>query len=232
MGIKDLFHRGSGAHHTRGGDVSAPEDTRGEGTVGLADRTAPGGQGSPDTNQAKTEPMPPTPGHADPSGTGPHTEPPDVPALGSMNAGAANASAAHPVGVGLGTGTAAPAGSASWAAAADPPRGPAASGSVPADERPVLGSSASTGRGSGPELPEAQTTGEAHRAPGLMGQPGAGESVETDVDAGAARARPDRPVTPLTRSGDPHGVSVPSSDAAVGTSEEQPAVEGIKTPGS
>ena len=45
------------------GQVSEPE---GDGPVTLSDRNAPGGEGSPDTNQAKTEPMSPTPDHPEP----------------------------------------------------------------------------------------------------------------------------------------------------------------------
>lgn len=175
---------------TPGADVSSPEDTRGEGTVGLPDRTAPGGQGSPDTNQSKTEPMPPTPGHADPAGTGPHTEPPGAPDLGSMSAGEANASVARPVGAGLGTST---------------PTAPAAAGPAPA-------------------------AGEMHRAPGLMGTPGADESVGTDVEAGAARMAVAGSTTAIPFSGDSQGVPVPHGEAAAGTSEEEPAVQGVRTP--
>ncbi len=43
---------------TTPGESSQPQDTRGDGPVDLDDRTEPGGQGSPDTNQAKTEPRP------------------------------------------------------------------------------------------------------------------------------------------------------------------------------
>ncbi len=100
MDVTDHSHGSSDP--ADGGDVSSPQDTRGEGTVSLEDRTEPGGQGSPDTNQSKSEPMPPTPGHADPdSSSGPHTEPPSVPDLGSMNAGAANSQVARPSGAGL-----------------------------------------------------------------------------------------------------------------------------------
>lgn len=43
---------------TEPGDVSSPLDTTGDGPVTLPDRTEPGGQGSPDTNQGKAEPLP------------------------------------------------------------------------------------------------------------------------------------------------------------------------------
>ena len=41
---------------------NSPRDTDGTGPAGLPDRTKPGGQGSPPTNQAKAEPMPAGPG--------------------------------------------------------------------------------------------------------------------------------------------------------------------------
>lgn len=66
------------------GSVSSPEDVGGRGPVTLGDRTAKGGQGSPDTNQAKAEPMPPTPGDADP------TAPLEPPSLEDMNVGGAD----------------------------------------------------------------------------------------------------------------------------------------------
>lgn len=39
------------------GEVSSPQDTQGDGPVTLSDRTEPGGQGSPGSNQAKAEPL-------------------------------------------------------------------------------------------------------------------------------------------------------------------------------
>ena len=41
---------------------NSPRDTDGTGPASLPDRTKPGGQGSPPTNQAKAEPMPAGPG--------------------------------------------------------------------------------------------------------------------------------------------------------------------------
>ncbi len=46
-----------GIFSRKGDDTGAPgqpEDLQGDGPVTLEDRTAPGGQGSPDTNQGKT----------------------------------------------------------------------------------------------------------------------------------------------------------------------------------
>lgn len=71
--------------------VSSPEDVGGRGPVTLSDRTRHGGQGSPDTNQAKTEPMPSTPGDPDPNA---ELEPPS---LAQMNVGGADPqSPSHP----------------------------------------------------------------------------------------------------------------------------------------
>ena len=55
----DTDEDGTGTGTDDTGQVSQP---KGDGPVTLADRTAPGGEGSPDTNQGKTEPMSPTPG--------------------------------------------------------------------------------------------------------------------------------------------------------------------------
>ena len=75
----------SGHDQDQPGSTSQPE---GDGPVELSDRTEPGGQGSPDTNQAKTEPMSPTPDHPEPAA---------VPTLASMNVGSADPQApAHP----------------------------------------------------------------------------------------------------------------------------------------
>ena len=49
-----IFSRRKGQSTDDAGQVSQPQ---GDGPVTLADRTAPGGEGSPDTNQGKTEPM-------------------------------------------------------------------------------------------------------------------------------------------------------------------------------
>ncbi len=71
--------------------VSSPEDVGGRGPVTLADRTRQGGQGSPDTNQAKAEPMPAPPGDPDPAA------PLEPPSLAEMNvAGADPQSPSHP----------------------------------------------------------------------------------------------------------------------------------------
>ncbi|MCW2607940.1 MAG: hypothetical protein JWO60_2633 [Frankiales bacterium] len=195
----------------------------GKGTIGLADRL---GDGAPDTNQGKAEPMPPTPGHGDPSGTGPHTDPPQVPELGDMSAGRALSQVASPTV--LSTPHVAPGLSA-------PTPTPPSEGTVPAEDRPGTGTSSSTGDGSGPELPESQTTGTAHRAPGQQGETPDGESIESDTGAAAARMAPgggpdQRPAPPAGQPGDGRGVPVLSETPADGTSEEQAIVQGVKDP--
>ncbi len=60
----------------------------GDGPVTLEQRTEPGGQGSPDTNQGKAEPLSPTPDHPEPLA---------VPQLSDLNVGAGDPQAAsHP----------------------------------------------------------------------------------------------------------------------------------------
>ena len=90
---------------------SSPTDTRGEG-----DRRAAGPHGvrrpglarhQPGQDRADARRRPATPTRRAPART---TEPPGVPDLGSMGAGAANASVAHPVGAGLGAASPASAG--------------------------------------------------------------------------------------------------------------------------
>ncbi len=76
---------------TQPGESSQPEDTTGDGPVTLEDRTEPGGQGSPDTNQAKAEPTP-----ADEHASDPRA-PREPPSLASMNVGAGDPQApSHP----------------------------------------------------------------------------------------------------------------------------------------
>ena len=200
------------------GNVSQPE---GDGPVTLSDRTEPGGQGSPDTNQAKTEPMSPTPDHP---------ETPGVPDLADMNAGAAGAAQApsHPAAA-----PRSPAGSYGGGAVGEQPKGLGGPGTRPDDDRPQVDPSTSTGRAHGPVNPEQRTTGEAHRAGGLNGVSPEGEQIESDTEAGATRmgaAPPD--AVPGVSSG--HGDTGPSpaagDAAAVGTSETQPKVEGIRLP--
>ena len=199
------------------GAVSQPE---GEGPVTLEDRTEPGGQGSPDTNQGKTEPLSPVPDHPEPLA---------VPDLADMNVGAGDPQApSRP-----GTRPTSPAGSYAGGDAGEPPRGLGGAGQAVEQGRPEIDTTTSTGRAHGPVQPEQHTSGTAHRAPGLQGTTPAGESVESDTEAGATRmgdAPPD--AVPGVSSG--HGDTGPSpatgDGPAPGTSEDQPKVEGVRLP--
>ncbi|MCW2680150.1 MAG: hypothetical protein JWM62_1551 [Frankiales bacterium] len=204
------------------GEASQPEDTQGDGPVTLSDRTEPGGQGSPDTNQAKTEPM-------DPTGT--HSEPLEVPDLDSMNVGGADPQAPrHPDA--LRSGLSATGAYAHEAPGQEPTR-LSADGTTPDATRGTVDTTTSTGRAPGPEQPVQTTTGEAHRAPGIDGQTPEGESVTTDTSAGAARMGPSAlDSTPGESPGQGDDASVPSSGTAAneGTSQEHQVVAGIKLP--
>ena len=199
------------------GQVSQPE---GDGPVTLSDRTAPGGEGSPDTNQGKTEPMSPTPDHPEPLA---------APDLDSMSIGAADPQLpSHPAAAPL-----SPPGSYGGGALGDQPMGLGGPGVVPSDDRPQVDTETSTGRAHGPTGPVQQSSGEAHRAGGLNGVAPAGESVETDVEGGATRmgAAPPDAVDGLSSGhGDTGGAPAPGDAASLGTSESQPKVEGIRLP--
>jgi hypothetical protein len=163
------------------GAVSQPE---GDGPVTLGDRTEPGGQGSPDTNQAKTEPMSPTPDHPEPLG---------APELSSMNVGAADPQTPSPQALAPGAG--------------------------PATALPER-SAVDTG-------PDA---GSAHQATGMQGTAPYGESVDTDVAAGAARMDPALPLPGGQGEGDTATAPAAGDGAAPGTSEEQGRVRGSRPP--
>ena len=78
-----------GIFRRRKDQPGGPSQPEGDGPVTLSDRTEPGGQGSPDTNQARTEAMSPTPDHPEPAAA--------VPDLGAMNVGSADPqSPSHP----------------------------------------------------------------------------------------------------------------------------------------
>ena len=204
------------------GAASQPEDIHGDGPVTLADRTEPGGQGSPDTNQGKTEPLAPTTEHPEPMG---------APDLSSMNIGAADPQVPrHPAA--LGSSTSATGGYAHEGAGTEPTRmsGP---GTVPDHDRPGVDSTASTGRAPGPEQPLQTTSGTAQRAPGSLGDTPDGEAVTTDVDAGAARMGPaavDSREGLSPGQGDDQSVPSSGTAAAPGTSEEHRIVSGIRLP--
>ena len=199
-------------------DSNTPADESGEGPVTIEDRVEPGGQGSPGSNQAKTEPMSPT---------GTHSEPLAVPDLADMNVGSGDPQApSHPAVSGDGS------------AYADEPVGKeptrlSGEGTTPEATRPDVDTTTSTGRAPGPEQPVQVTTGTAHRAPGIDGETPEGESVESDVSAGAARmgARPvDSTAGESPGQGDDQTVPVPGDEPSPGTSEEHRVVAGIKLP--
>jgi len=203
-------------------DVGTVSEPQGDGPVTLSDRTAPGGEGSPDTNQGKTEPMSPTPDHPDPMA---------APELEQMNAGAAAAQLpSHPAAASL-----SPPGSYGGGDAGEQPRGLGGPGAQPSEMRPDIDTTTSTGRERGPVKPEQQTSGEAHRAGGLNGLTPQGESIETDVEASATRmgAAPPDAVPGVSSGHGETGASPapgPGDAAALGTSESQPKVEGIRLP--
>lgn len=195
------------------GAASQPE---GDGPVTLEDRTEPGGLGSPDTNQGKTEPM---------STADDDSEGFDTPSLASMNVGANDAQApGHPA-------AQAP---ASSSGASGPLRssgggaGSAAGSGDPTGQVPPGGGHP----GGGP------TAGDAHHAPGLQGATPAGEAATVDVEAGAAAMRTtpggDGPAGPHGEDSSGSGDTGPApgtGDAPLaGSSEELPVVQGIRRP--
>lgn len=213
-----IFRRGS----KEPGAASQPEDVEGDGPVTLEDRTEPGGQGSPDTNQAKTEPMSPTTEHPEPMG---------APDLGSMSVGAADPQSPRHSDA-LRSGTSATGGYAHESAGQEPTR-LSGNGSTPDAQRPVIDLTTSTGRSPGPEQPVQLTTGTSHRAPGLQGETPDGEAVDTDVAAGAARMGPQALDSTAGRSpgqGDDHSVPSSGTSPAPGTSEEHRIVAGVRLP--
>ncbi len=218
MGLKDVFSRRSKSDDVgeQGGDVSSPLDTRGEGPVTLDERTRPGGQGSPDTNQGKTEPGIP------PRGSG---SAPQAPDLEQMSVGSADPqSPEHPAARGTASSAAAP----PEATPFDAPTDLSGPGSDPDQQRPEIDAETSTGRDKGPETPHQATTGTAQRAPGQVGSTPAGERIETDVEASAAAMA--RSTGRPSGAGDTHGVAVPSETPTMGTSEEHGVVQGARIP--
>jgi hypothetical protein len=219
MSIRDKIFSGSPADDASSVEAD-PEDTRGEGSATLADRTEPGGQGSPATNQGKTEPMPSTPGHRDPNAL---IEPP---LLEDMNVGAADAQRPS-----LPTASSAP---ASWAAgppSATPgsaPRDLSGPGDDPDRLRPTPDLATATGTDLGPANPLPDSTGSSHRAPGLQGSGSPAEEPETDEQASAAAMV--RETGRPAGSGDAHGAPVPSEQPSPGTSEEHGVVQGARIP--
>jgi hypothetical protein len=205
------------------GGESTPLDTEGAGPVGLEDRTRTDEKGSPATNQAKAEPIAPTPGHRDP------TAPLTPPLLQDMNVGAGDPQApSHRAAA-----SAAPTTGAEPPASAGPGNAPTdltAGGSSPQWERPLQDTASSTGRATGPENPLSATPGSSHKAPGMQGAPSPAEEVETDAEDSAAAMTRDtgRP----SGGGDPRGVGMPGEVPGEGTSGEHGVVQGARIPRS
>lgn len=199
---------------------NTPEDESGDGPVTIGDRVRPGGEGSPGSNQGSTEPMSPT---------GTHSEPLVPPDLDGMNVGAGNPQLpSHPA---VSDGTVG--GSYSSAPAGTEPTGLSGEGATPDATRPVVDTTTSTGRAPGPEQPVQHTSGTAHRVAGLHGTTPEGESVESDVDAGAARMGPAAVDSTAGRSpgqGDDQGVPSSGTTPLAGSSEEHRVVAGVKLP--
>lgn len=222
MGLRDVFRRNRDPQQGRSepdregavGSVSSPRDVDGSGPVTLEDRTKPGGQGSPDTNQARTEPMPATPGQADPNAV---LEPPS---LDEMNVGGADPQlSSHPLG------------RPRDEPVATAPVGLADRGVAPADDRPAIDPDSTSKLPEGPERPAQSSAGTAQRAPGSLGV--SPDQQETDVQTGAANMRPGGgpAATPApVQAGDSQGVAVPHGAPAPGTSEELPIAHGVRAP--
>lgn len=223
MGLKDVFRRssdtaGSGQaapdRDDEPGSVSSQLDVEGRGPVTLDERTKPGGQASPDTNQGKAEPMPATPGEPDPSA---EFEPPS---LDEMNVGGSDAQVPSHPGARLRD---AP------VATHHAPRVEA--GVAPDQDRGSSDPDSTTKLPEGPERPAQATEGTAQRAPGSQGV--SPEQQETDVQTGAANMRPgggpDARPAPV-QAGDSRPVPVPHEDPMPGTSEESAIAQGVRTP--
>ena len=200
---------------------------RGDGdAVDLGDRTAPGNpgtgySGSPVGNQGKAEPVPPTPGHADPAA------PLTPPTLDEMNVGADDPQRpSHDMAA-----SAAPTSSAApgpGAGPGDAPRDLSGTGQAPAETRPETDATTTTGTDRGPEVPLSTSPGTSHKAPGLQGETSPAEQVETDVEDSAAAMERDtgRP----SGSGDTQGVPSVGQTPSAGTSEQHGVVQGARIP--
>lgn len=178
--------------------------------------------GSRAANQPKTEPMPPTQGHADPDAApGPSTV--DEPDLGSMNVDVTDPQAPSHDGA---------AGATAMPSLSGVPseQTPVLTGADPAEVTPSAHAGTTTGRTSGPVEPVQDTAGDGHRQPGSLGNTGPDEQIDTDVHRSAQNASPTG--TPGTQSGpgDTAGVPAVSSYPAEGTSETSRVVQGTRTP--
>lgn len=184
--------------------------------------TDEGHPGSHAANQPKTEPMPPTQGHADPDAApGPSTV--DQPDLGAMTVDVTDPQA--PSHDGAAGATAMP--SVSGVPAEQTP---VLTGAEPAQVAPSAHAGTTTGRTSGPVEPVEDTAGAAHRQPGSLGSTGPDEQIDTDVDRSARNASPTGTPGMQSGPGDTAGVPVVSSDPAEGTSEDAQVAQGTRIP--
>jgi hypothetical protein len=177
--------------------------------------------GSDAANQPKTEPMPPTEGHADPDAA-PEPSTVEVPDLDGMNVGSADPQAPSLPGAGL---------------VADQAQGglPAAAtpvlpGASPSETLPTAHGGSTTGLASGPLPPAQDTAGAGYRAPGSLGTTGPDEQIETDVERSAQNASVAGTPGTARGPGDAAGVPVVSGEAAPGSSESSPVAQGTRTP--
>ncbi len=171
------------------GSVSSPRDVGDRGTVGLEDRTRAGGQGSPDTNQAKAEPMPATPGEPDPAA------PLEPPLLADMNVGGADPqSPSHPAArerdVPAAGGSAAVAGGSGTAQ-----RAPGSLGTSPERAETDLDASAAATQpaGGAGSTPAPVQPGDAQDVPVPHEEPAEGSSQAAPIVHGVRAADPPRP---------------------------------------
>lgn len=183
------------------GEASTPEDTQADGPVTLSDRTEPGGQGSPGSNQGRTEPTSPT---------GTHSEPLAVPDLDDMNVGGADPHAPRHPGA-LQSSTTDTGSCAHEAAGQQPTR---LSGDGP--ERPVQTSTGTAHRAPGiqGQTPEGESV-----------------TTDTSAGAARmGPSAPDSTAGESPGQGDDQSVPSSGTAAAEGTSQEHRVVAGIKLP--
>ena len=190
-----------------GQQPGAPSQPEGDGPVTLKDRTEPGGRGSPDTNQGKTEPM---------STTNDDSEGFDTPSLASMNVGANDAQApAHPAAQAPApsSGAIGPLGSSGSEAGSGHATGQVQpGGSLPGGEaHHAPGLQGTTPAGEAVSVDVAAGAAAMHTTPVAGGPAGPhGEDTSGSGDAGPSPAAGDGPLA--------------------GSSEELPVVQGIRRP--
>ncbi|MDT7571067.1 MAG: hypothetical protein QOE05_1241 [Actinomycetota bacterium] len=181
-----------------------------------------GQPGSHAANQPKTEPIPPSPTHADPDAA-PEPTRVETPDLESMNVGATDPQAPSHDGA---------AGATAMPSVSGVPseQTPVLTGADPAEVAPSAHAGTTTGRTSGPVEPVQDTAGDGHRQPGSLGSTGPDEQLETDVERSAQNASTAGAPGTASGPGDAGGVPVTSAYPAAGTSEESAVAQGTRTP--